>query len=89
MYFGDLQFMAVKILQIVCRNRAHGKYLKLNGVGFSENFSQYARNSTGKASGGGFRAPAHGCRYPIIGLVVRRDGLVVRMGWVGCSVGLI
>lgn len=43
--------MAVKILQMLCRNRAYGKYLKLNGVGFSENFSQYARNSTGKGSG--------------------------------------
>lgn len=36
---------------MLCRIRAHGKYLKLNEIGFGENFSQYARNSTGKASG--------------------------------------
>lgn len=35
-YFEDLQFMAVKIVQIVCLIRAQGNYLKLNGCRFSD-----------------------------------------------------
>ena len=43
-YFVDLQFIFSKIQQMVCQIRAHKNHLKLNRVGFSEIFSQNARN---------------------------------------------